>query len=296
MPVPEDAAPPPPLSPDIPALRQVALACAVLHDVDLEPYAEGVVLRGGPPVELSWEMVAHAVAGHPGTSRVGQLRFLALVRCARAGHDLAPAELLERVRPVGLPADHALHPGSAWVREAVLGGALELGLGLLGVGPDPDTVVPLVTGRPPARRGRPTPWVEQAWARAAGYLERMGAVAAERARREPAGVLRPIGDCDVVTLLGSRRFRAVAAARDGTGLCGIAVPMRRRGWLDLARIDPAFVLAAAVATAPEDRGFDRPLLVTADEVTLPPRGGRPAEIVLRDPAARDPELPAVRWR
>jgi hypothetical protein len=44
--------------------------------------------------------------------------------------------------------------------------------------------------------------------------------------------------------------------------------MRRRGWFDLARIDPPFVLAAAHATSAEDRGLDRPLLVTQDEVAV----------------------------
>jgi hypothetical protein len=44
--------------------------------------------------------------------------------------------------------------------------------------------------------------------------------------------------------------------------------MRRRGWFELARIDPPFVLAAAHATAAEDRGIDRPWLVTEDEVVV----------------------------
>ena len=60
-----------------------------------------------------------------------------------------------------------------------------------------------------------------------------------------------------------------------------AVPMRRRGWLDLTRIDPAFTAAAAAATAPAERGFSRPVLVTADEVTVATEGGRPAEIDVR---------------
>jgi hypothetical protein len=62
--------------------------------------------------------------------------------------------------------------------------------------------------------------------------------------------------------------------------------MRTRGWLDLTRIDPAFALAAAAATDPEERGFPRGLLVTREEVVLVAPGGRPQEIVLRDPAAR----------
>ena len=75
-----------------------------------------------------------------------------------------------------------------------------------------------------------------------------------------------------------------------------AVPMRRRGWLDLTRIDPAFTAAAAAATAPEERGFSRPVLLTADEVTMAVDGGRPAEIVLRDKAVEPPHLRAVLFR
>jgi hypothetical protein len=72
--------------------------------------------------------------------------------------------------------------------------------------------------------------------------------------------------------------------------------MRRRGWLDLSRIDPAYTAAAAAATAPEERGFERPLLVTTDEITLAPTGGRPAEIVLRDPAVAANPLRPVLYR
>jgi hypothetical protein len=99
-----------------------------------------------------------------------------------------------------------------------------------------------------------------------------------------------------VTLLGSRTLRAALGAMDGTGLRAVAVPMRNRGWLDLTRIDPAFTSAAAAATEATDRGFERPLLVTVDEVTLAPAGGRPAEIVLRDPATASPDLRDVLFR
>jgi hypothetical protein len=48
----------------------------------------------------------------------------------------------------------------------------------------------------------------------------------------------------------------------------VAVPTRNRGWLDLNRIDPAFSAAAAQLTTAEERGFDRPLLVTREEVVI----------------------------
>jgi hypothetical protein len=134
------------------------------------------------------------------------------------------------------------------------------------------------------------PW----WPVARDYLERMGAVAAQRLGDAP--LLRPIGDCDVVTLLASRTLREALCGADGTGMRAAAVPMRRRGWLDLSRIDPAFTVAAAAATDLESRGFSRPLLVTADEVALAQEGGRPAEIVLRDPAATTPTMRPVLFR
>ena len=57
---------------------------------------------------------------------------------------------------------------------------------------------------------------------------------------------------------------------------------------DSAQIDPAFGPAAAAATPAEQRGFARPLLLTADELTLVPEGGRPERIVLRDRAVDAP--------
>jgi hypothetical protein len=100
-----------------------------------------------------------------------------------------------------------------------------------------------------------------------------------------------MGDCDVVTLLGSRRLRAPLTASGG-GMRTAAVPMRDRGRLDLRRVDPAFALAAAAATPVDRRGFARPLLLTADEVAMARAGGRTAEEALHDPAPADEE----RWR
>ena len=97
-----------------------------------------------------------------------------------------------------------------------------------------------------------------------------------------------------MTLLGARSLRT-ALARDGGGLGAAVVPMRRRGWTRLAMIDPAFGPAAAAATPETERGFTRPLLVTADELALVPEGGRP-DLVLRDPAADVPWVRDVLYR
>jgi hypothetical protein len=98
-----------------------------------------------------------------------------------------------------------------------------------------------------------------------------------------------MGDCDVVTLLGSWTFRAALTGGDAGGMRPLVVPMRTRGWVDLRRIDPAFGPAAAAATEAVDRGFPRPLLVTADEVSMVRSGGAPT-VALVDPA------PAEGWQ
>ena len=66
----------------------------------------------------------------------------------------------------------------------------------------------------------------------------------------------------------------------------MAVPVRDRGWFDLARIDPAYVRAAWSASEPLDRAFDTPLLVTADAVDAPSVSGDVLAGVLADPAGR----------
>ena len=59
---------------------------------------------------------------------------------------------------------------------------------------------------------------------------------ADRLRRDPTAVLRPLGDADVLTLLASQEFRG--ALVDGQGMRSAAIPSRNRGWLDLGRLDP----------------------------------------------------------
>jgi hypothetical protein len=265
-------------APESVELRRLALAVSVLDDVDLVPVDDGVLLTGDVPVEVSWLDMRRAVAGADPDSALARTRVRSLLRGRRITAQTHPDILRAVARPVGLPVGHALHPGLNWVRHRVLGGVVDLGIGFVGLDADPDEVVVIPQTALDAAGVDPAPW----WPGALDYLERMGAVAAERLTARP--LLRPIGDCDVVTLVCSRTLRRALCARDGTGMRAAAVPMRRRGWLDLSRIDPAFTATAAAATGPEDRGFDRPLLLTADEVALAPAGGRPAELVLRDPA------------
>lgn len=277
-------------APDSVELRRLALAVSVLDDVDLVPTDDGVLLTGDAVVEVSWLELRRALAGADPESDLGRARVSGWLRGRRIAADTHPDHLRGLARPVGLPVDHPLHPGLDWVRHRVLGDVLDLGFGFVGVGDDPDEVVVVPQGALDAAGIDPLPW----WPVARDYLERMGAVAAQRLA--DTSLLRPIGDCDVVTLLGSRALREALCALDGTGMRAAAVPMRRRGWLDLTRIDPAFTTAAAAATAPDERGFSRPLLLTADEVTMAPDGGRPAEIVLRDKAVEMPHLRPMLFR
>jgi hypothetical protein len=279
--------------PTLLALRRCVLAVCVLDDVDLLPRERDVAVEGKPTVRVPWRLVRRALAGADPETNLGRQRVRTLLRSARWAADLGKRQLRVRARPHGIAVDHPDHPGLDWVRERVMGSALDLGIGYVGLDPTrPDTVLPLPFGLLELLKIDAAAW----WPDASEYLDEMAAVASLRHRRRPSPVLRPMGDCDVVTLLGARIFRAALVRGDPSGMRALAVPMRTRGWLDLARIDPAFAAAAAAATEPAERGFDRPLLITADEVVQAPVGGHPAEIVLRDPAAPTPHLRDVLYR
>jgi hypothetical protein len=265
--------------PDV-ALRRAVLAIYVLDDLDLRIADDGVLLTGPAPRRVSWDVLAAAVAGVDPESSLGRARVGAWLHGRRAVAEHSAAALNRLVRPVGLPVDHPLHPGPEWVRERVLGGALDVGLGFLGLYGNPDRVVIVPPSALAAEGIDPSPW----WPAARDYLEQMGTIAAGRFASDVPGLLRPIGDCDVVTLLAARSLRLALCGADSTGMCAAAVPMRRRGWLDLTQIDPDFTVAAAAATDITERGFASPLLLTADEVSITRSRARPEQIVQPDPA------------
>jgi hypothetical protein len=273
-------------------LRRGALAVSVLHDLDLEPNRQGIRLTGPKTVFVSWVECRRALGGIHPESDEGRLRLTRWLQARRWIADRSRLELLERVRPVGLPTLHVLHPGLDWVQDRVLGDALDLGLGFVDLDPDdPDRVL---TAPPPALDAAGLD-PELLWQHAHQYLERMGTLAAARLGTDTRGTLRPIGDCDVVTLLGSRSLRAAIAAR-ADGLGTVVAPMLRRGWTELALVDPAFAPAAWLATAPHERGFRRPTLVTRDELVVAVPGGRPELLALRDGVAEDPWRQDVLYR
>jgi hypothetical protein len=261
------------------ALRRCVLAVSLLDGVDAVPQDDAVLLEGAPLVEVPWPEVASVVGDADPDSATARRRLRGWLLLRRRLADLPDPRTA--ARPLALPVGHVLHPGPTWVRLRVLGGALDVGTGFLGLLDDPDEVVVVPAEVVAASGLDEASW----WPRCLAYVEQMGAVAADRHGKDPSAPLRPMGDCDVVTLLASAAFRAALSAYDPTGLRTAAVPMRNRGWLDLARIDPAFATAAAAATSAPDRGFERPILVTADEVVMAAPGGLPAQIELRDPVA-----------
>ena len=262
-------------------LRRCALAVAVLHDLDVLPAIDGIVLAGSPPLEVSWAECRRALGGVDAETDDGRHRLARWLLLRRWLADRPLQDLYERARPYATPVESPLHSGLDWVRRRIHGDALDLGLGFVGLDPrDPDKVLPV----PQRLLDAASITVDDWWPTAVVYLERMGRMAAERMDRNAKSPLRPMGDCDVVTLLGSRGFRAALAAADGTGMRAAAVPTRRRGWLELSRTDPAFA-AAARLTAPEERGFGRPLLVTREEVAMAPEGGDVVRLGIEDQIA-----------
>jgi hypothetical protein len=234
-----------------------------MHDVDVLPAPSGIRLPGSTEVLITWAECRRAIAGAEPETEQARQRLKRWFQMRRWLADRPLEDVAERARPYGTWVESPLHPGLDWVRRRVLGDTLDLGFGFVGIDPSqPDLVVPIPQQLLHSAGVEPSPW----WPTAIVYLERMGAMAAERLGRLPA--LRPMGDCDVVTLLGSRTLRHAMVADIADGMRTVAVPMRSRGWLDLNRIDPAFSAAAARLTAMEDRGFDRPLLVTRDEVVI----------------------------
>lgn len=259
-----------------PELRSLLLAIQVLDDTDLELTDQWLRLPGGHRV--AWRHVRAAGKGLIAGSEPDRRRLAGWLETVRQLAAIPLEALPDLVRPVGLSPDHTLHPGAGWTRDAVLGGALDLGVGVLGLDPArPEAVVVVEPSVWAALRVNPARW----WPRCRRVLEEMGGLAARRWAVSADGQLRPMGDCDVLTLLGSVALREALAGTDG-GMRAVVVPMRRRGWTRLSRLDPAFAPAAAMATDPVDRGVLRPLLVTADEVVLAADGGR-VDISVRDP-------------
>ncbi len=253
-----------------PTLRRGVLAASLLDDLPLEATDLGV--RTGPGWDdreswsaVPWPTLHEALHGADPVSATGRLR---LRDWLRARHAADQPNLRERAVALALPRDHALHPGPSWGIDPIRGGVLDLGIGLRHniIDAPPRSPQEMVTPLPTtatAHAGLNTgPW----WQSLLAHRDAMASLAVDRLTRDGGGMLRPIGGCDVLTLLTSPVLRYFLAHSDGTGMRALGAPMRDRAWFDLARIDPAFVSAAAMATDPAERGLLRPVLVTAEEV------------------------------
>lgn len=235
--------------------------------------------RGRPDIRIAWATVTAVVASARRTRDEPDVRaerreiailadWLAARRALAA---ITSARLDDHVAALGMPMHHVSHPGPDWIRRRVPGGALTLGFGY---------------GEPADRRPLPAGVLEHAgldgaaaWPGAMSRLEELGAEAALRDRRHRDRPLTPMAGADVVTLLGSRSLRRELVAGENDGLAALIVPLRTRGWRANSVSDPAYGPALAAAMPADERGFDRPLLVTADEVTEVRPGGNPMRLL-----------------
>jgi hypothetical protein len=251
----------------------LALAVAVLHDVDLCPDQEGLQV-GAQPLHVEWSVIAEIVESAEDACSSGESVLLdALAAWLRARLAIAAGAAL---CALGMPARHVTHPGPAWIRERIPGGSLALGFGYQS-GPD-DAVLPLPL-EVLDHAGLDATQINLSWSRARADLEALGSAAVERDRRHRAGPLKPIRSADVVTLLGARSLRAELAAGEGDGMAALVVPLRMRGWRANSITDPAYGPAVAAAMSPQERGFERPILVTAEELSEVRPGGDPMRLL-----------------
>ncbi len=193
--------------------------------------------------------------------------------------------VVSKIRPRAMPADHSLHPGSSWLVSRPLGDSTHYGLALRGFNDDGVTDSDSAGLLPVKLLEYANVPTDSAIARASQYVDDMAELAVDRHRRDPSAVMRSLGDADVPTLLTSPLYRRTLL--DGQGMRSAAVPCRHRGWLDLGRLDPAFAVSAAELTEPDERGYTRPILITADEITMVKPGGNIIGQSLDDPVRPD---------
>lgn len=278
----------------IASLRRTLLAASVIDDIDVVPTDEGVILGGSVETYLTWHDIATAIGPHPPDSVIARVRLATTLRLhAWVQEDAKRARAQVRVaaRLLAMHPDHALHPGDSWVQERVLGGALDCGIGLVSESSDGADAVPL----PPSVAEAAQISESILFADLRVHAHSMGQLVVARLHRDDAGarsrvgsenqaVLRPVGGLDVPSLLATAPVRSYLADSDGSGMRAIAVPIRSRGWYDLARVDPAFVQAAWSASSEVERGLPRSLLVTEHEVAQGPGGQDVIDLALADPA------------
>jgi hypothetical protein len=246
-------------------LRLALLAVAVQHGVDLVHTDAGLVLgnceRAVPwPVIEQIAGVSLATATHE--AMVLRLRLaLPTLQAVLSDPEEASGRLQAAARPLALVPEHTLYPGSQWLRQPVPGDVLHLGIGLLSPPDWPGRIIPL----PPALAAFADLDTDRWWPGLQRHGSAMAGAVAKRMRDRTSGILRPMGGCDVLTLLAAPELRRHLCQEDGV-LRSVAVPNRQRGWFDLRHEDPAFISAAWSLTDPIDQGVPFGLLISPNAV------------------------------
>lgn len=245
-------------------------AVRALDGMGAEPSPAGVLLPGGPLVD--WEDVAQALGDDDPIAPAPRVRLTLLLRLRGLVHALGPGAgtaILQAARPLALPPGHALHPGPRWIREPVPGGLLDLGLGVSGLLPGQDSVIPV----PPSVVAACGVTAEDAWAGLLPLVERLGGFALDRLEgpaHEPSAVTG-VGGCDALTLLALAPVRQGLQADHRPG--PFSAPSRDRVWVGAAAADHAYVRAVWILTAPAHRGLLEPMTVGSSGIV--PHPARP---------------------
>lgn len=277
-------------------LRREVLAVMLLDDAglgDLDLGDDGVhAVADSSSVFMSWSELDEAADLNPVSDTPTSIRRriarwmrlrIHLSMLATTLGDSYANHVVSQVRPRALPADHTLHPGASWLVTRVLGGSTHSGLALRGFNDDglaDSESAGLLPIRLLEYAAVPT---DPAIIRARQYVHDMAELAVDRHRHDPSAVMRSLGDADVPTLLTSPLYRHTIL--DGQGMRSAAVPSRHRGWLDLGRLDPAFAVSAAALTEADERGYNRPILITGDEIAMVKPGGNIIGQSLEDPVS-----------
>ena len=229
------------------------------------------------------DVAGHAAAPEPAPVMIREAKKMAASRLAEEAQRQAPVAALSDQADVHEQAAEALkaeapalaakpRPAPAKAKEETLVAQLEELLALRGKG-DTQAADALLAR---LRQDYPQLDIE-------AELERLGTLAAERDRRQTRRAIVPFGGADVVTLLGSASLRRELVATEGGGMVALIVPLRARGWRATYASDPAYGPALASAMPDLERGFDRPLLVTAEEICEVRAGGDPMRLLREEP-------------
>src|SRR4051812_50111744 len=91
--------------PEAPELRRCALAVAVLHDLDVLPAIDGIVLTGTPTVEVTWAECRRALGGVEPETDDGRHRLARWLLLRRWLPERPPGGPAQPAPPFGTPGE-----------------------------------------------------------------------------------------------------------------------------------------------------------------------------------------------